>query len=332
MLNATRREFIITLVSAAAWPSAAQAQRSGQERRIGVLMPFADNDAEGQARVAVFRRQLGDLGWFEGQNLRIDYRWAADPTHARLQVYASELVGQKPDAIFVSSTAPAVALMHATRTIPIVFAQVIDPVRQGFVTSLARPGSNITGFTNFEAAIPGKWLELVKDLAPLTRWVLVLYDPETTPHGQFVQSLETAAPALGLRVTAAGVHDASEIERSFEYLTPRSDAALIVHPAVVTGTHRQLIVELAARNRMPAVYPFRYFVAMGGLISYGINPLEPFRQAASYIDRILKGEKPANLPVQQPTKFELVVNLKTAKTLAITVPPSLLARADEVIE
>ena len=331
MFDATRREFI-TLVSAATWSSAARAQRSGQARRIGVLMPFADDDAEGQARVAVFRRQLDELGWVEGQNLRIDYRWAANPTPARLQTYASELVGQMPDAILVSSTAPAVALMHATRTIPIVFAQVIDPVRQGFVTSLAHPGSNITGFTNFEAAIPGKWLELVKELAPLTRWVLVLYDPETTPHGQFVQSVETAAPDLGLQLTAAGVHDASEIERAFENVMPRSDAALIVYPAVVTGTHRQLIVDLAARNRMPAVYPFRYFVAMGGLISYGINPLEPFRQAASYVDRILKGEKPASLPVQQPTKFELVVNLKTAKTLAITVPPSLLARADEVIE
>ena len=322
-----RREFISLLGGAtAAWPLAAYAQRG--TRRIGVLMPFASSDSEGQARVAVFRDRLAELGWIEGQNLQIDYRWAADPI-TQLQPYASELVQQMPDAILVSSTAPVAALLKATRTIPIVFGQVIDPVRQGFVASLAHPGGNVTGFTNFEAGMPGKWLELARDLGPQITRVLVIYHPETTPHDEFVQGLETAAPALGLKLAAVPVRDASDIGHAFDGFEL---AGLVVFPAVVTGTHRQLILDLAARNRMPAVYPFRYFAAGGGLLSYGIDPLESFRRAALYVDRILKGEKPGNLPVQQPTKFELVINLKTANTLGLRVPEKLLALADEVIE
>jgi putative tryptophan/tyrosine transport system substrate-binding protein len=321
-----RREFISLLGGAAALPLAAKAQH--RTRRIAVLMPFGTNDSEGQARVAVFRGGLAELGWIEGQNLHIDYRWADDPL-TQLQPYASELVEQMPDAILASSTAPVAALLQATRTIPIVFGQVFDPVRQGFVASLAHPGGNVTGFTNFESAMPGKWLELVRDLAPQMTRVLLIYHPETTPHDEFVRGLEMAAPALGLKLAAMPVRDASNIENAFNGF---ASAGLIVFPAVVTGTHRQLIIDLAARNRMPAVYPFRYFVAIGGLLSYGIDPLESFRRAALYVDRILKGEKPANLPVQQPTKFELVINLNTAKALGLTVPPLLLARADEVIE
>ena len=294
-------------------------------------MPFANDDPEGQARVAVFRAALHELGWVEGQNLLIAYRWAADP-RTQLASFALELAEQKPDAILASSTATVTASLQTTRTIPIVFGQVIDPVRQGFVESLANPGGNITGFTNFELAMPGKWLEIAKDLAPHITRVLLIYHPETTPHDQFVQSVETAAPALGLNLAATGVNDAAGIEHAFDDFAPKSDSALIVFPAVVTGTYRQLIIELATRLRMPAVYPFRYFVVIGGLASYGINPLESFRRAAFYIDRILKGEKPANLPVQQPTKFELVINLKTAKALGLNVPAALLARADEVIE
>jgi putative ABC transport system substrate-binding protein len=301
-------------------------------RRLGVMMSFANDDPEGQARVAAVRGGLEALGWVEGQNLRIDYRWTTGSSALLLQTNASDLVEQMPDAIMVSSTAPTTALMRATHTIPIVFAQVVDPLRQGFVASLAHPGGNITGFTNFESTMPEKWLQLVKELAPQRTRVLLIYDPETTPRDRFVRSVETAAPALGLKLTAVGVGDASEIERAFNDFAPQSDAALIVFPAVVTGIYRQLIVDFAARNRMPAVYPFRYFVKMGGLVSYGINPLEEFRHAASYIDRIFKGEKPADLPVQQPTKFELIINMKTAKALGLDIPPTLLARADEAIE
>ena len=291
-------------------------------------MPFGVDDSEGQARVAVFRSKLAELGWIEGQNLHVDYRFAEDPLN-QLRSYASELVAQMPDAILASSTAPVAALMEATSTIPIVFGQVIDPVRQGFVSSLAHPGGNVTGFTNFEAATPGKWLELARELAPQITRLLAIYHPETTPHDQFVRGVEEAAPALGLKLAVMPVRNASDIEHAFDGL---AHTGLIVFPAVVTGTHRQLIIELAARNRMPAVYPFRYFVTMGGLLSYGIDPLESFRRAALYVDRILKGEKPANLPVQQPTKFELVINLKAAKAIGLEVPPMLLARADEVIE
>jgi putative tryptophan/tyrosine transport system substrate-binding protein len=327
MPDVRRREFITLLGgAAAARPFPAYAQH--RTRRIGVLMPFGSNDPKGRARVAVFRGGLAELGWIEGQNLHIDYRWAEDPL-TQLQPYASELVEQMPDVILASSTAPVAALLQATRTIPIVFGQVIDPVRQGFVASLAHPGGNVTGFTNFESAMPGKWLELARDLARQMTRVLLIYHAETTPHDQFVRGLETAAPALGLKLAAMPVRDASDIERAINGF---SLGGLIVFPVVVTGTHRQLIVDLAARNRMPAIYPFRYFVAIGGLLSYGIDPLESFRRAAFYIDRILKGEKPANLPVQQPTRFELVINLNTAKALGLVIPPTLLARADEVIE
>ena len=326
-----RRAFIAGLGGAAAWPLVARAQRSNRMRRLGVLMSFANDDPEGQARVAAFRSGLEALGWVEGQNLRIDYRWTTGPS-ALLPTNASELVEQMPDAIMVSSTAHTAALLRATHTIPIVFTQVIDPLRQGLVASLAHPGGNITGFTNFESTMPEKWLQLIEELAPQRTRVLLIYNPETTPRDQFVRSVEMVAPASGLKLTAVGVGDASEIERAFNDFAPQSDAGLIVFPAVVTGVNRQLIVDLAARNQMPTVYPFRYFVTIGGMVSYGVNPMEEVRQAASYIDRIFKGEKPADLPVQQPTKFELVVNLKTTKTLGLTVPPTLLARADEVIE
>ena len=319
-----RREFIALIVGAAAsWPFGARAQQPERVRRIGVLMPLGADDPEAQARIAAFSQTLEQLGWTEGRhNLRIDIRWGAGDAD-RLRKDATELAALEPNVILANGSAAVAALQLAARTVPIVFVAVIDPVG---------PGGNATGFTNYEYGISGKWLKLLKELAPDITRVLLMYDPETTPHDQFVRSVETAAPALGLLLTAVGVRDGPDIEHAFNVFAPQSDAALIVFPAVVTGTHRQLIIDLAARNGMPAIYPFRYFATIGGLVSYGIDPLESFRKAASYVDRILKGEKPADLPVQQPTKFELVINIGVAKVLGLTVPPTLLARANEVIE
>jgi putative tryptophan/tyrosine transport system substrate-binding protein len=329
MSDMKRREFIILLGSAAAWPVAAPGQQPDRVRRVGVLMGISD-DPEGQARVAVFRQALAALGWTEGRNIQFIYRWSAgDVVHARQ--FAKELLDLRSDVILANSTPIAVAVRDVTRTIPTVFVQVSDPVTAGAVQSLARPGSNLTGFTNFEPSIAIKWLELLKRVAPKITRVAYLFNPNTAPLF-YARAVETAAPLLSLNPFAAEVHNAAEMEGVIEQVARESGSALIVLPDLFTATNRQPIIGLAAHHRLVAVYPFRYFVASGGLMSYGIEMLETYRQAASYVDRILKGERPSDLPVQHPTKFEFVINLKTAKALGVEIPPMLLTRADEVIE
>ncbi|HEX2473306.1 MAG TPA: ABC transporter substrate-binding protein [Lacipirellulaceae bacterium] len=324
-----RREFMILLGSAAAWPLAASAQQPDRVRRVGVLMGISD-DPEGQARVAVFRQALAALGWTEGRNVQFIYRWSAgDVVHARQ--FAKELLDLRSDVILANSTPIAVAVRDITRTTPTVFVQVSDPVTAGVVQSLARPGGNLTGFTTFEPSIASKWLELLKRIAPNITRVAYLFNPNTAPL-IYARAVETAAPLLSINPFAAKIHHAAEMEGVIEQFARESGSALLVLPDLFTATNRQSIIALAAHHRLPAVYPARYFVASGGLMSYGIEMLETYRQAASYVDRILKGERPSDLPVQQPTKYELVLNLKTAKALGIDVPPTLLARADEVIE
>jgi putative tryptophan/tyrosine transport system substrate-binding protein len=329
MSDIRRREFMILLGGAAAWPLAARAQQPDRVRRIGVLMGISD-DSEGQARVAVFRQALQALGWTEGRNVQFIYRWSGgDVAHARQ--FAKELLDLRSDVILVNSTPVAVAVRDTTRTTPTVFVQVSDPVTAGVVQSLARPGGNLTGFTNFDPSIANKWLELVKRIAPNITRVAYLFNPDTAPLF-YARAVETAAPVLPVKPFAAAVHSTDEMEYAIEQFARASDSALIVLPDLFTATNRRSIIALAARQRLPAIYPARYFVASGGLMSYGIELLETYRQAASYVDRILKGEKPADLPVQAPTKYELVINLKTAKALGLDIPPTLLARADEVIE
>jgi putative ABC transport system substrate-binding protein len=324
-----RREFISLFGAAAMRPLAARAQQLERIRRIGVLMNVAADDAEGQARIAAFLQALQQLGWSDGRNVRIDYRWAAGDT-GRFHRYAEELLALVPDVILASATPSVQALQQATRTVPIVFAIVADPVGAGFVDSLARPGGNVTGFTPFEYGMSGKWLELIKELAPRATRVAVLRDL-TIGLGQ-LGAIQSVAPSLGIELRPVNVRDADEIERSIAAFAQGSNGALIVTASTSAIIHRELITTLAARNKLPAVYYTRYWVAGGGLMSYGPDFRDQFRRAAGYVDRILKGEKPADLPVQQPTKYELVINLKTAKALGLTVPDSLLARADEVIE
>src|SRR6516225_8814728 len=318
MSDIRRREFMILLGGAAAWPLAARAQQPDRVRRIGVLMGISD-DSEGQGRVAVFRQALQALGWTEGRNVQFIYRWSGgDVAHARQ--FAKELLDLRSDVILVNSTPVAVAVRDTTRTTPTVFVQVSDPVTAGVVQSLARPGGNLTGFTNFEPSIASKWLELVKRVAPNTTRVAYLFNPDTAPL-LYASAVEAAAPVLSVKPFAAAVHNADEMERVIEQFARASDGALLVLPDLFTATNRRSIVALAAQHRLPAVYPARYFVASGGLMSYGIELLETYRQAAAYVDRILKGERPNDLPVQQPTKFEFVINLKTAKALGLTLPP-----------
>ncbi len=327
MSDMKRREFVVLLGSAAAWPVAARAQQPDRVRRVGVLMGISD-DPEGQARVAVFRQALAALGWTEGRNIQFIYRWSAgDVVHARQ--FAKELLDLRSDVILANSTPIAIAVRDISRTIPTVFVQVSDPVTAGVVQSLARPGGNLTGFTNFEPSIASKWLELVKRVAPNVTRVAYLFNPNTAPLF-YARAVETAAPLLSLKPFAAEVHNAAEMKGVIEQVARESASALIVLPDLFTATNRQSIIALAAYHRLPALYPFRYFVASGGLMSYGIEMLETYRQAASYVDRVLKGERPSDLPVQQPTKFEFVINLKTAKALGLEVAPMLLARADEV--
>jgi putative ABC transport system substrate-binding protein len=327
-----RREFISLLGGAAvSWPLAARAQPE-RVRRIGVLMHLSENDPEAQARIRALLGGLQQLGWIEGRNLRIDYRYgAADVDRARR--YAAELIALAPDVIQASGTGPMAALREATRTVPIVFAQVPDPVNAGFVDSLARPGGNATGFSVFEEyGSSGKWLELLKEIAPQVTRVAVLRDPTIASGIGQTGAIQSVAPSLGVQVSPIGVRDASEIERAIATFGHGANGALIVLGAPLAILQRDLITTLASQHRLPAVYPVRIFVAAGGLISYGPDSIEPYRRAAGYVDRILKGEKPADLPVQNPTKFELVINLKTAKALDLEIPPSVLARADEVIE
>jgi putative ABC transport system substrate-binding protein len=324
-----RRQFITLLGGAAAWPLAARAQQPDRVRRVGVLMGIAD-DPEGQARVMVFKQALHALGWIEGRNIQFIYRWSAgDAAHARQ--FANELLDLRSDVILANSTPIAIAVRDTTRTTPTVFVQVSDPVTAGVVQSLARPGGNLTGFTNFEPSIATKWLDLVKGIAPNITRVAYLFNPNTAPLF-YASAVEAAAPMLSVKPFAAAVHDADEMERAIEQFARASDGALLVLPDLFTATNRRSIIALAARHRLPAVYPFRYFVAGGGLMSYGIEMLETYRRAAGYVDRVLKGERPGDLPVQQPTKFEFVINLKTANALGLEVPDKLIATADEVIE
>ena len=324
-----RREFITLIAGAAAWPLAARAQQPDRVRRIGVLMGIAD-DFEGQARIAVFRQALQALGWSEGRNAQFIYRWSGgDVAHARQ--FAKELVDLRSDVILANSTPIAAAVRETTRTTPTVFVQVSDPVGAGVVQSLTRPGGNLTGFTNFDPSTAGKWLELLKLLAPSITRVAYLFNPNTAPL-LYAKAVETAAPLLSLKSIPAAVHNAVEIERALEQIAREPDSALVVLPDLFNATNRQSIIALGDRYRLPAVYPFRYFAASGGLISYGTELLDTYRQAAAYVDRLLKGERPSDLSVQQPTKFELVINLKTAKALGLTVPNTLLVAADEVIE
>jgi putative tryptophan/tyrosine transport system substrate-binding protein len=326
-----RREFISLLGGAAAWPLAAGAQQGERVRRIGVLMAQAANDPEGQARIAAFLQGLQELGWSVGRNLRIDIRWSAgnaDDTHK----YAAELVALAPDIILASTTPSVAALLQATRTVPIVFTVVADPVGAGFVDSLARPGGNATGFITFEYGLAAKWLELLKEIAPGTTRAAVLRDPAITSGiGQFA-AIQTAAPSLGMEIVPVNVRDAGDIERAVATFARVGNGGLIATGSPLTQLHRDLIIMLTARHKLPAVYANRFFVADGGLMSYGSDLVGQHRPAARYVDRILKGEKPADLPVQAPTKYELVINLKTARALGLEVPASVLARADEVIE
>ena len=327
-----RREFITLLGGAAAtWPLAARAQQAERMRRIGVLLPAAADDAEFQARVGAFLQALALLGWTIGRNVRIDIRWATTDA-AGIRRHAAELAALAPDVI-VANAAPTLGpLLQATRTVPIVFAVVADPVSAGFVDSLARPGGNATGFTPFEYSLSGKWLELLKQIAPGVTRVAVLRDPAIpTGIGQF-SAIQAVAPSLGVEALPVNVRDAAEIERAVAAFARSSNDGLILTASPLAALQRNLIVKVAARHKLPAVYYERLFVAAGGLISYGSDFVDQFRRAAGYVDRILRGEKPADLPVQAPTKYQLVINLKTAKALGLIVPQTVLARADEVIE
>jgi putative ABC transport system substrate-binding protein len=326
-----RREFITLLGGAAAWPIAALAQQAGRMRRIGVLMGLTADDPEGQRYIAALLKGLQDLGWTPGRNLQIEYRWAGSDSD-RIRTYVAELVGLSPDVILANSSLVVAPLQQHTQSIPIVFTQLTDPVASGFVASLARPGGNITGFTPGEFSMFGKYPEVLKEIAPGITQVAVIMNPDQSPQVGMWRAIEAVAPSIGVRVTAAGVHDAAEIARAIELFTRVPNGGMIVLANPITILNREQIITLAARYHLPAIYPYRYFAIEGGLMSYGTDVADLFRRSASYVDRILRGEKPGDLPVQQPTKFELVINLKTAKALGLTVPLTLQASADEVIE
>ena len=328
-----RREFITMLGGAAvAWPLAARAQQGERMRRIGVLVPFPESEPVAQARVAAFREGLQKLGWTEGRNIRIDTRWGALDAEA-MQRFAKELVGLQPDLILSQSTPNTAALLQQTRTIPIVFVQVTDPVGSGFVASISRPGGNVTGFSLAEQTMAGKWLELLKEIAPRVNRVALLFNPATATFAEiYLNSFKAAAASFAVEAIGAPVRSTSELEPVIAAQAREPNGGLIVMPDIFMTGHRSEITLLAARYRLPAVYPFRYFTEIGGLLSYGNDPVDLVRRAATYADRILKGEKPSELPVQAPVKFELVINLKTAKALGLDVPWILQQRADEVIE
>jgi putative ABC transport system substrate-binding protein len=327
-----RREFITLLGgAAAAWPLGTHAQQGERMRRVGVLVPTAESDAEGQSRASAIQQGLEQRGWIVGGNVQIDYRWAAGDMD-RLRNLAAELVASKPDVIVASATNPTAALHRATTTIPIVFVQVIDPVGGGYVESLAHPGGNITGFSMFEYGIAGKWLELLKQIAPRVVRVAVIHEPTSPQAAALLREIDSGAGSFGVQTSAMGVRDQTEIERGIEAFAQEPNGGLIVLTSPLTVAHRDLLIALAAQYRLPSVYPFRYFATSGGLASYGVDNNALYLGAMSYVDRILKGEKPGDLPVQQATKFELVINLKTAKVLGLTIPPGVLAIADEVID
>jgi ABC-type uncharacterized transport system substrate-binding protein len=325
-----RREFVTLAAATVAWPLAARAQQADQTRRIGVLTLFSKEDPEGQRRMTALQQRLQELGWGDGRNVRMELRWAGgDPDRARF--YAGELVGMKPDVIFINHALVLPLLRQETHT-PIVFVQVTDPVADGLVASLAQPGGNMTGFTTGEYAMGGKKLEVLKEMAADLRHVTVILDPRQSTHVGVAHTIEAAAPALHVNVTVAGARDGADLERAIAAAAREPNGGLIVFASSVTNAHRHEVIELAARHWLPAIYDYRYFVAEGGLASYGHDPAEQYHHAAIYVDRILRGAKPAELPVQAPTKYELVINLKTAKALGIEMPASVLARADEVIE
>ena len=328
-----RRRDFITLFgrAAAAWPLAASAQRADQVRRVGVLMSLAADDPESSRRLTAFVQGLQGLGWTDGRNARLDIRWGAGQAD-RIRKYAEELVALAPDVIIATASPIVAALQQTSRTVPIVFVHVVDPVGAGYVRSLARPGGNTTGFTNFEYSLSGKWLELLKELAPGVTRAAVIRDPGISAGiGQF-GAIQSVAPSLGVELTPIGVSDGGEIERDLNAFARSSNSGLIVTGSTLAVIHRDLIVTLARRHKLPAVYYERLYVTGGGLISYGGDFVDQYRRAAGYVDRILKGEKPADLPVQAPTKYELVINLRTAKALGLDLPATVLGRADEVIE
>jgi len=328
-----RRRDFMTLVggAAAGWPLAARAQQSDQMRRIGVLMSFAADDATAQARLTEFLQTLQQLGWMDGRNARIDIRWSASEPE-RIRRYAAELVAFMPDVILASTTPGVAAVQQASRTVPIVFVQVADPVGAGLVASLAKPGSNATGFTIYEYGMAAKWLELLKDIAPRVTRAGILRDPASVADIGMFGAIQSVAPSLGMQLSPINLHDDSEIERGISAFAHEPNCGLIVVGAAAAFVHREQIIALAARHELPAVYPDQIFITGGGLISYGPDRLEGYRRAASYVDRILKGEKPSDMPVQAPTKYDLTINLRTAKALGLAVPPAMLARADKVIE
>jgi putative tryptophan/tyrosine transport system substrate-binding protein len=327
-----RREFF-TLIggAAAAWPLAVRAQQGERARRIGVLMSTAANDPVGQARIAAFLQGLQYLGWTDGGNVRIDARWGGGNADV-IRKYAAELVGIAPDVILASGGSVAGPLLQATRSVPIVFALAPDPVGAGFVDTLARPGGNATGFTSHEYGLSAKWLELLKEIAPRVTRAAVLRDPAIPQGSGQWGAIQTAGPSVGIELSPVNMREAGEIERGVTAFARQPNGGLIVSGSGLANVHRDLIIALAARHKLPAVYFERYFVTGGGLISYGTDSIDPHQRAAGYVDRILKGEKPADLPVQAASKYQLVINLKTAKALGLEVPPTLLARADEVIE
>jgi putative ABC transport system substrate-binding protein len=325
-----RREFITLLGGAASWPLAARAQQE-RVRQIGVLMAFTESDPEARSSINALVQRLQELGWTVGRNLRIDYRWAA-VGRSRAQTLVQELVGLQPDVILACGGSAAFAVVQATRSIQIVFVQVVDPVALGIVPNLAHPGGNVTGFTHFELTIVGKWLQALKDIAPSIARGAVIFEPDNPASAIYLRAIETVAPSFGLRLSLTGVRDAADIERSIDMFAREPNGALIVLPNTIAQLHSKLIIALAARHRMPAVYPYRLYPKGGGLMSYGVDVLDMYRRSATYIDRILKGENSGELPVQAPTKFELVINLKTAKALGLAVPLTLQVAADEVIE
>jgi ABC-type uncharacterized transport system substrate-binding protein len=330
-MSIRRREFISGLCGAAAWPLAAGGQQDGRVRRIGVLMPFNENDPVMKPRVFAFERALADLGWTDGRNVRIDLRWAGGGIKG-IRAFAQEFVSLQPDIILADGALATAAVQRETRTIPIVFVNVDDPVASGIVARLDRPSGNVTGFATLEASLGGKWLDLLSEVAPGLKRAIIMANPDTTPVSAYVPSFETAARSLRVVASAASVHSDVEIETAIIALRREPGSGLVVMPDAFMIAYRAPIILAAARNKVPAVYSLSYFARDGGLLAYGVDPLDTFRRAATYADRILRGEKPGDLPVQFPAKFEMAVNLRTAGALGLAVPPSILLRADEVFE
>jgi putative ABC transport system substrate-binding protein len=327
-----RRKFLATFGgAAAAWPLAARAQQPGRVRRVGVLMSFLETDAEAQSWIRALVRRLDELGWTDGRNVRIFYRWPGDDPD-QLEAFTKELIELEPDVLIAAGTPSAKSLWRTTRSIPVILVQVADPVELGLVANLPHPGANITGFSNYELSIGSKWLEALKGIAPQAFRVGVLVDQKNPSWSAYLRSVQLAAPSFKVELVPSDIRTEKDIEQAIRGLVRSSNVGLLVLPAPITLLHRELIVKLSIQDGVPAVFPYRFFTEIGGLMSYSVDLVEMYQQAAGYVHRILKGEKPADLPVQAPTKYQLVINLKTAKALGLTVPESLLARADEVIE